>query len=139
MTPYAVERDISAKASRIWEILTDPKQLSDGSFSILKIDGDIVAGQTISLWSEVAPKQRFRIKVAAIGPEEMVWSSGMPLGLFRGTRRFTVRPNGVSTMFSMTETYTGPLAGRMKKMIPNLQPSFDKFADALKATAEGSR
>ena len=136
MTPYQVERHILCEPARAWEILTDPKRLSDGTFSILRIDGDIRAGRTISLWSEVAPKQRFRIKVEEVGPDAMVWASGMPFGLFRGARRFEVKPNGDGVTFRMSETYSGPLARRMVKMIPDLQPSFESFGDGLKAAAE---
>ncbi len=137
MTPYNVTRDIAAGAEAIWAILTNPKRLADGTFSILRIEGAISAGQTISLWSEVAPKQKFRIKVEKVGADEMIWASGMPFGLFRGTRRFGVDKTATGARFTMTETYTGPLAGRMVKMIPDLQPSFETFADGLKRAAEG--
>lgn len=138
MTPYSVECDIGANPERVWEILTDPARLSDGSFSIIRIDGEIAAGQTISLWSEVAPKQKFRIKIEKVGPDEMIWASGMPFGLFRGARRFAVAANERGAKFSMTETYTGPLARRMAKMIPDLQPSFETFANGLKNAAEAT-
>ncbi len=138
MTPFSVTREVGASAAEIWKILTDPSLLSNGSFSILRIEGQIVAGQTISLWSEVAPKRKFRIKVETVGEDEMVWASGMPFGLFRGTRRFGVQETDAGVLFSMSETYSGPLAKRMLRMIPDLQPSFETFADGLKHTAENA-
>ena len=36
----------------------------------------------------------------------------------------------------MTEVYSGLMAGMITKSIPDLQPSFDEFAVALKAEAE---
>ena len=38
----------------------------------------------------------------------MTWSGGMPLGLFKGVRTFTLEPaDGGATRFSMREEYTG--------------------------------
>lgn len=138
MPHYAVSRHIAAPPSTIWPILTNARQLADGSFSILRIDGEIAAGKTIKLWSEVDPKRSFAIKVSDVQAEAgMTWSNGLPLGLFRGARRFSLKPAGQGTTFEMREDYTGPLANLMFRMIPNLQPSFEKFADALKSAAEG--
>jgi hypothetical protein len=39
----------------------------------------------------------------------MVWSRGMPLGLFKGVRTFTLAADGAATRFTMREEYTGPL------------------------------
>jgi hypothetical protein len=36
----------------------------------------------------------------------------------------------------MTEAYAGALAGLIARSIPDLGPSFEAFADALKAAAE---
>jgi hypothetical protein len=67
----------------------------------------------------------------------MVWSGGMPLGLFTGTRTFELRPaSGGAVEFTMTETYTGLMAPLITKSIPDLQPAFDEFAACLKARAE---
>ena len=60
----------------------------------------------------------------------------MPLGLFTGTRTFTLVPDGRSTQFRMREFYEGPVAGLIRKSMPDLNPSFIQFADALAATTE---
>jgi hypothetical protein len=61
----------------------------------------------------------------------------MPLGLFTGTRTYTLTEGGSSTTVSVRETYTGPLAGLIGKSIPDLQPSFDSFVSGLQRDAEG--
>lgn len=137
MTPYHVTRDIAAPPSTVWSILTDAKRLSDGSFSIIRIDGQIAEGASFKLWSEVDPKRAFPIRVALMAPEtRMEWHGGMPLGLFLGNRQFTLTPSETGTRFEMKETYSGLLKGLITKAIPDLQPSFEKFADALKERAE---
>ncbi|WP_342078354.1 SRPBCC domain-containing protein [Yoonia sp. SS1-5] len=137
MTPYHVTRDIAAPPETVWSILTDANRLSDGSFSIIRIDGRIAAGQSFKLWSTVDPKRAFPIKVAVMQPaQRMEWHGGMPLGLFLGNRQFSLTPIGTGTRFDMRETYSGPLKGLITRFIPDLQPSFETFANALKAAAE---
>jgi hypothetical protein len=51
-------------------------------------------------------------------------------------RTYTLTPDGDGTRFVMREEYTGPLAGMIFKSVPDLGPSFQKFADGLKQRAE---
>ena len=76
--------------------------------------------------------------VAEFAPAtRMVWSGGMPLGLFRGERTFTLSPQPEGWVrFVMREEYTGLLAGLIGRSIPDLQPAFDEFAADLKKAAE---
>ena len=91
----------------------------------------------IKLWSEVDPKRAFALKVRTFdAPKKMVWQGGMPFGLFTGTRTFELLDNGGSTTFEMQEVFSGALSGLIVKSIPDLAPSFEKFAQALKEKAE---
>ena len=138
MPHFETTRRIAASPEVIWPILTDAARLQDGTFSILKIEGEIAEGQVIKLWSEADPSRAFAIRVSDVAPPgRMVWSNGLPMGLFRGTRVFEVTPEGEGAVFKMREQYTGLLAGFMFRMIPNLQPTFETFADGLQAAAEG--
>ena len=70
----------------------------------------------------------------------MSWTGGMPLGLFRGTRDFVLTPTPAGRVkFTMTETYSGMLAGLITRSIPDLQPAFELFAADLKARAETAK
>ena len=60
----------------------------------------------------------------------------MPLGLFRGVRTFRVTHDAGTTRVTMREQYDGLLEGLMWRSIPDLQPSFDRFVNGLKARAE---
>ena len=77
------------------------------------------------------------MKVVEFVPgEKMVWSSGMPLGIFKGARTtLTPQPDGM-VEFSMREEFTGLMAPLITKSIPDLQPAFDEFAMNLKQAAE---
>ncbi|MEX0923106.1 MAG: SRPBCC domain-containing protein [Rhodovibrionaceae bacterium] len=137
MHDYDVRRSIAAAPAVVWSILTDTAALQDGSFGILKIDGQIGPGARISILSEVSPKRAFPVKVVELVPERlMVWQGGMPFGLFKGVRRFELREEPGGTTFRMYEDFSGPLAPMIRKSMPDLTATFDKFADALKARAE---
>ncbi|MEJ6403884.1 SRPBCC domain-containing protein [Yoonia sp. 2307UL14-13] len=136
MASYHVARDIGASPEKVWAILTDPAKLNS-DFGIVKMTGNIRLGSKIKLWSEVDPKRAFGLRVKTFAKDaKMVWEGGMPFGLFTGTRTFTLTPIANGTKFDMREDFTGPLAGLITKSIPDLQPSFDKFGDALKRKAE---
>jgi hypothetical protein len=63
----------------------------------------------------------------------------MPLGLFKGVRRFTLTPrDGGATDFRMREEFSGPLLPLIGRSMPDLQPAFEQFADGLKQRAEGA-
>jgi hypothetical protein len=134
---YEVRRTIAAPPEKIWSILSDAKRLQDG-FSILRLEGEIHVGSKIKLWLEADPARGFSIKVTEMTvPAQMVWQSGMPFGLFIGKRVFTLQPlTGGQSEFTMREDYTGPLAPMIFRKIPDLAPSFRKFADGLQKATE---
>lgn len=136
---YHVSREIDAPIDVVWALLTDATTYREWNPAVISIEGVIEAGQTVSLVSVVNPKRSFNLKVTEMAaPSRMVWSDGMPLGLFRGDRTYELVPAGASTTFSMTEEYTGLLAPLITKTIPDMTGSFDQFADGLKAAAEAA-
>ena len=132
-----MQRTINASPERIWELLTDAPGYSDWNPAVVSLDGTIAAGEKIKLVSIVSPRT-FTLKVAELTPpRRMVWADGMPLGLFKGERTYTLTPkDSGETEFSMVEEFTGPLAPLITKTIPDMTESFDKFADGLKVAAE---
>jgi uncharacterized protein YndB with AHSA1/START domain len=133
---YSVERRINASPERVWGLLTDATSYKAWNRAVVSIDGTIAQGNTISLVSTVNPKRVFKLKITDAAAPRLVWSDGMPLGLFKGERTFLVEPREGVTHFAMTEVYTGPMAGMITKAIPDLTESFNVFADCLKSAAE---
>ena len=134
---FAAESLIAAPQSVVWHVLTDRQTLLEGDFGLLSLEGDLKAGGRLNLRAAIAPKQSFKLNVSVFEPDHlMVWTGGMPFGLFTGTRRFSLTPQGASTKFALHEVFTGPMAGVIRKSMPDLQPSFDQFADALKRLSE---
>jgi uncharacterized protein YndB with AHSA1/START domain len=132
---YEASATIAAQPDRIWSILTDAPNLSNWDSGVERVEGRIAAGETIKVFVKVNPGRAFPVKVTEFVPgQRMVWSGGMPLGLFKGVRTYTLTPQGGgTTKFDMREEYTGPL-----RSIPDLGPSFTQFANGLKQKAESS-
>jgi hypothetical protein len=99
----------------------------------------IALGNTISLVSIVNPKRVFKLKITDVArPTRLVWSDGMPLGLFKGQRTYRLAERDGATEFSMSEEFSGPMSGLMFRAIPDMIESFNVFADSLKRAAEAA-
>lgn len=68
----------------------------------------------------------------------MVWWFAAPLGMFKGARTFTLEDKGDAVEFHTREEFTGWLAGPITRKMPDLQPSFDAWAQGLKQRAEAA-
>jgi hypothetical protein len=130
--------EIAAPASQIWSLLTDAAGYPTWNSIVEKIDGRIAPGEKVKVFTKAVPGRAFPVTVTEFEPTaRMIWTGGMPLGLFTGARTYTLEPksNG-RTLFSMSEVFSGLLAPMIAKSIPNLQPAFDTFAADLKRRAE---
>ncbi len=134
---YETTRTIDATPETVWQVLIDGPGFAEWDSGVVKFEGTIGLGNKVKLFSEVSPERAFPLKVAAMDrASRLVFEGGMPLGLFRGVRTYTLTPEGAGTRFHMREEYTGPLLSMIWKSMPDLQPSFDKFAAGLKAKTE---
>jgi hypothetical protein len=137
MKAYDATSTIEAAPATIWAILTDAPAYGQWDSGVIRVDGRIAPGERLKLVSEANPKRTFSLKVTDFRPgERMTWEGGTPLGLFRGVRTFTLSPQGGATRFTVREQYTGPLLPMIWRSMPDLGPSFQKFATGLKRRAE---
>jgi len=139
MKAFAVKTSIRAAPECIWSLLTDAAGYTRWNHTVEKIDGRIALGERVAVRPKINPGRAFPVKVTGFeAPRRMVWTGGMPLGLFKGQRVFTLTPGANGEVeFSMREQYTGLMAPLIGRSIPDLQPAFDEFASDLKRAAEG--
>ncbi len=136
---YEAGATIAASPSHIWSILTDAAGIPQWDSGIERIEGRIAPGERITVYSAVNPGRAFPLRVAEwTEARRMVWSGGMPLGLFCGVRTYTLTPAGAETTFTMREEFSGPLLPLIARSMPDLGPSFEQFARGLKARAEAT-
>jgi hypothetical protein len=140
MINFATSIAIRARAETVWALLTDAAGYPQWNSTIEKIDGRIAAGEKVTVYAKATPGRAFPLRVTEFAPgRRMVWAGGMPLGLFKGTRSFTLTPTPDGAVgFAMGETYSGLLAPLITRSIPDLQPAFDTFAADLKSRAESA-
>ena len=136
---YEATETIEATPDKIWSILIDAPGYTKWDSGLVRLEGRVAPGEKLSIVNEANPGRAFPAKVVEFEPgRRMVWSGGMPLGLFKGVRTFTLAADGSGrTRFHMREEYTGPMLGMIWKSMPDLGPSFKKFATGLKQKAEG--
>jgi uncharacterized protein YndB with AHSA1/START domain len=137
MPSYEASSLIQATPERVWSILTDAAAWPNWDSGVTKVDGRVALGEKLTVAVEANPGRSFPVKVVQLStPERMVFLGGMPVKLFTGRRTYSLVPEGNGTRFTMREEYTGPLAGMMIKSIPDLGPSFRRFAEGLKQRVE---
>jgi hypothetical protein len=138
MKTVATTVSIRAPAERIWSLLIDASGYPSWNSTVERIVGAIAPGGKIIVHTKASPGLAFSLSVTEFEPNRrMVWSGGMPLGFFTGSRTYTLTPRSAAEVeFSMREEFSGSLAPLIARVIPDLQPYFDQFAADLKARAE---
>ena len=137
MKSFAGSTVINATPEAVWAILVDGSRWTEWNPTIEKVVGTIEPGAKLKVFTKLSPGRAFPVRVSAfVPPGRMVWTGGMPLGLFRGVRTYTLAPVAGGVEFAMREQFSGLMAPLITRTIPDLQPSFDAFAAALKARAE---
>lgn len=138
MTSFNTSPRIHAPRDTIWALLTDGARWADWNPTIDKVEGRIATGEKITVYSTVNPGRAFTLRVSELVPQSrMVWTGGMPLGLFKGERTYSLTAHADDGVeFAMQEVFSGLLAPLLTRSIPDLQPSFEAFTAALKQRAE---
>jgi len=128
---------IHAPTMTVWAHLTDADRFPEWEPNVTRIDGQIALGEKITVHTSFSTRA-FPVTVSEFLPgKRMVWSSAMPLGLFRGARTFTLEALGDDqTRVTTREEFGGLLLPLIGRTIPDLQPSFDQFVAALKERSE---
>ena len=138
MKVHDVSRTINATPEAIWAILADGPSWPEWDPGLDRIEGRIALGEKIKVVTKLSPDRTFPVEVTEFEPaRRMAWSGGMPLGLFKGVRTFTLSPRDEgATDFRMREEFSGPLLPLIGRSMPDLQPAFEQFGDGLKQRAE---
>ena len=78
MKAFAVTTHINASPEAVWAILTDGAAWTTWNPTIEKVDGNIVPGGKLKVFTKLRPGQAFPVKVSEFTPpSRMVWTGGM--------------------------------------------------------------
>jgi hypothetical protein len=141
MFQFSATTTINASPDRIWKILTDAPGYPTWDPGVLRIEGEIAPGKKVTAYTKAAPKRAFPAVVGNFEPgRKMTWTGGMPLGLFKGVRSFTLTPQANNSVeFTLREVYSGPMLPLIKSSIPDLTHTFEDFVAGLKNYAEQAK
>jgi len=134
---FEAQTTIKAAPDLVWSVLVDGAGWPSWDSGVVSVAGNIALGNKLTIKAAAAGDRAFPVKVTVFdAPHRLVFSGGMPLGLFRGVRTYTLAPAGLGTLFQMREEYSGALLGPIWKSIPDLGPSFTQFVAGLKMRVE---
>src|SRR5690348_15539338 len=104
MIEYSTRVMIDTPPERVWAILVDGARYAEWNPEIFAIDGALAAGRHITAHVRLGDgaTRRVRMRVTEYtAPTRMVWTGGLPLGLFVGRRTYTVTRAGAGAEFRM--------------------------------------
>jgi hypothetical protein len=139
MKEFKASTTINAAPEKVWAILTDTPAWPEWDPYCIKIEGQVALGAKLKAFNKLSPNRAFGVKVTELSPnQKMIWSGGMPFGLFKGERSFTLRSaGGGKTEFTLHEVFSGPMLKLIGGSIPDMSDAFREFAAGLKKRAEG--
>jgi hypothetical protein len=136
---FESESQINASPAAVWAVLTDGATWPTWDSGVDGVKGEIAPGNKLTISSAAAPGRAFPVKVTTFdAPKMLVFTGGMPLGLFKGERTYSLTEANGGTLFRMREEYTGLMLPMIWPSIPDLNPSFAQFANGLKKRVEAS-
>jgi hypothetical protein len=133
---FTASTTINANPETIWSIITDASKYPEWEPNVKQIEGTIAPGETVTAHVKSADRP-FPAKVTEFVPnQKMTWTGGMPFGLFKGVRTFTLTPQGDRVDFTLREEFSGPMLFLIKGSIPDQTQDFQNFVAGLKQRAE---
>ena len=138
MLIYRAHIQIAADAQTVWEVLTNPAGYPEWDPGMIRVEGKIAAAESVKFFTKFNPERAFGVKITEFEPaRKMVFTGGMPLGLFKSERSHRLSPAEQGTLFETQEVFSGLLLPVFGKSLPDLTESFEQFAAGLKKQAEG--
>lgn len=136
MEYFASEALINARASTVWEVITDAGNLTVWESGITAIDGELRNGGIIRIKTADAGERNLRLRVRQLPGEVMTWTSSLPLGLLKRVRTFTLSPQAGRTRLVVKEQVSGPLAGLPGNTRPDTAHTLNEYVNAVMNRAE---
>jgi hypothetical protein len=139
MRSFEAATRISAGADDVWRHLVDVGGWRDWDSGVDRVEGRVALGEQLTLYATMIRSKPLRVTVTELRPGEVMrWRGGLPLGLAVSERTYLLQPqDDGSTVLTVREDLTGPLAGVLDRTTPDLNPSFRRFCAGLAALAEG--
>lgn len=136
METSEAEALILAGAGTVWDILTDAGNYQVWDSGITDVHGAVRDGGKIRVRTRDGGKRTFRLRISQIHGQVMTWSGGLPLGLLKVERTFTLTDYTGITHLTVRDTASGPLRALVRKTKPGAEPAQSRYVAAVKFRAE---
>lgn len=139
MLEYKAGTTIQAAPEAVWEVLADLARWPEWDPNCERIEGTLMQGGKLTVYTKLSPGRAFPVTVSDLNKgHRMVWSGGMPLGLFKGVRLYQLTaPDSGVTKVLIKETFSGPLLPLIKGSLPDFGEPFRQWCAGLKGRVEG--
>ena len=138
MRSYEAATRIDAAPGEVWPVLVDVGGWRDWDSGVDRVEGSVALGERLTIYATMIRNRPFSVTVTEIRPAEaMRWRGGLPGGaaVIERTYHLDAQDDG-STVLTVREDHSGPLAGLLGRSTPDLNPSFRQFCAGLKHVAE---
>ena len=138
MRSFEAGTRIDAPPAAVWAVLADVASWRDWDSGVDRVEGRVALGERITIYATMIRSRPFSVTVTDVRPGEgMLWRGGLPLGLAVIDRSYSLdaQADG-STVLTVREDHTGPLAGLLGRTTPDLNPSFRQFCAGIKQRTE---
>ena len=131
---------IDAPADKIWPVLTDIASYPEWDPNMVRTEGTIAPGNKVKFFTKLMPNRAFPVKVTELDENSRLVLTGvMPIpGLFKSERVYDLTTTDGSTTVSLSEKFTGLMVPVFGRQIPDLNPIFEEFMQALKERVAAS-
>ena len=136
METSEAETLILAGTGTVWDIITDAGNYQVWDSGITDVSGAICHVGRIRVRMRDGGKKTFQLRVSQVPGQVMTWRGGLPLGLLKVERTFTLTDYTGITHLSIRDTASGPLRGLVPKTMPGTEPAQARYAAAVKFRAE---
>jgi Polyketide cyclase / dehydrase and lipid transport len=136
MESSGAETLILAGADTVWDILTDAGNYTVWDSGITGVSGSVGHGSRLRIRTRDGGKRTFRLRVRQIRGQVMTWRGGLPLGLLKVERTFTLTDHSGITHLAVRDTASGPLRRLARKSMPGTDPVLTDYVAAVKFRAE---
>ena len=135
---FEASTTINTSPETVWKLITDAKKHLEWNPTLDRVEGSIGLGEKVTFYLKRNPSRGFPTTTTEMIPNrKMVAGDGMPLGLFKGVRTYTLTPKGDNqTEFHLKEEFSGLLLPLFKRGIPDMSDEFKEIVAGLKAHAE---
>ncbi len=136
MRSFEASVTIAADPAEVWAVLCDVAAWPAWDSGVTKVRGRLASGAKLRLTvEEIGNGYPFKVTELVPG-ERFVLTGRTPLGMFTGVRTYALAGNAGSTVFTVREEYSGRLVSAIASTMPDLDPSFRRFAEALRRRVE---